>query len=185
MVRRSIIPLAMSIVLIGLIQPAQAVVWSGSCALSVRFDFSPYVTSAAASPGSVTSPNYWLTVTPLVDLNPTTTAKEPCTASMAGVPPIVSTSVTAAGTATAWTCEAILGGGGWSQSWGGSIPSVSGAHTLKGGPGGILITITDFPAANFVAEIELAVTDPLRLAQCELGSILSLQTAGIMEFHVR
>jgi hypothetical protein len=97
----------------------------------------------------------------------------------------MATSVTAAGTATVWTCEAILGGGGWSQSWGGGMPAVSGAHSIEGGPGGILITITDFPATNFVAEIELAVSDPLRMAQCGLGSIVSLQTAGIMEFHVR
>ena len=183
--RRTVVALAISLMVLGTTQPADAVVWSGSCALSVRFNFSPYVNSATASPTSIATPDYWLTVNPLVDLNPTTTTKEPCAASLAGTPPIMTTSVTASGTATAWTCEGIVGGGSWSQNWGAAMPAVSGAHTLEGGPGGILITITNLPATDVVGQIELAVSDPLRMAQCGLGSIVSLQTVGIMEFHVR
>ena len=182
MLRRTVTTLALSVMLVGVTQPAGAIVWSGSCALSVRFNFSPHVTSAASDPGWVSNPDYWLTVSPLVDLNPTTGEQEPCAASLAGVPPFMPTTVTAEGRATAWTCEGILGGGGWTQSWNGSMPTVWGSHTVTGGPGGILITITDYPSANFVAEIELAVVDPLRMAQCQIGSILSLQTVGIMEF---
>jgi hypothetical protein len=185
MVRRAVTVWAVAALLVGMAQPARAVVWSGSCALSVRFNFSPYVTSATSTPGMVSSPDYWLTVGPAADLNPTTTTKEPCAASLAGVPPIISTAVTAEGTATAWTCEGILGGGRWTQSWGGGLPTVSGTHTVSGGPGGITITITSLPSANFVAEIELVVTDALRMAQCGIGSILSLQTTGIMQFQLR
>lgn len=181
--RRTLLVIAMSGALIGSTQPADAIVWSGSCALNVRFNFSPYVTSVASDPGWVSNPDYWLTVTPAVDLNPLTGIKESCAATLTGVPPFVPTSVSAEGTTATWSCEGVLGSGGWTQSWNGAIADVYGTHTITGSPESILLTITSFPAASFVAEMELAVVDPLRQAQCHIGSILSLQTTGVMEFH--
>ncbi len=164
---------------------AEASLWSGTCAVNVTFTFSSPVRSPDPTTLTVTRPSYSISVAPAADLNPLTSASEPCAVTLSGVDPFRETSVSASGTSTLWTCQATRAGGSWTQSWGGSPPAVSGSHAIVGGPDGWTMVVHNSPSLTFVGTMELVVHpgDTAKLAQCALGGITSLTMTGVMVFQ--
>ena len=182
--RRATVSIVTGLVLLGGTTPARADVWTGSCTLTVTFNFSSRVEGALALPW-VTTPSYSISVGPAVDLNPLTGTWEPCVISLDALDPFSTTSVSASGSSNIWTCTSTLASGSWSQSWPSSAPSVVGSHLITGGPEGWTMTMHNWPTMNFVGTMDLTVhpSDALSLAQCETRGLSSLTMIGEMEFQ--
>lgn len=163
--------------------PASAAEWSGTCALTLTFNFETPV--RAATPQWLTTPDYTITVAPAADLSANTPVVEPCAVSLTGTNPFRRTWVTASGTSDWWTCESTVASGTWSQGWYTSPSTIIGSHLVNGGPEAWTMVVHNWPTLSFVGTIDLTVhpDHAQRLAQCETSGISSLKMIGIMKFQ--
>ena len=183
--KRVVATVVVLVAVLGNSPSAQASLWSGTCALTLTFNFSSPVRSPDALNLTVSTPSYSISVAPFTDLNPLTGAWEACAISLSGLDPFRETWVSAGGSSTVWTCEATDAGGTWNQSWYPSPPSVFGSHVITGGPDGWTMLVHNSPSLTFVGSIELTVhpDDALQLARCEVSGMTSLRLMGVMVFQ--
>lgn len=175
---RKIVPLIALLMLVGVPQPAHAALWSGACALDVRFVFSEPIQPTGSNP------NYTVTVTPAVDLDTGWPGSQPCLSSL-DVDPFRSTSVVASGSSSLWTCGAVLASGPWDQGWQNQAgaftpPAVFGSHSITGAWGAWTVLITS-PSLNFTGVIELTLDTGTPTPAC-IGAT-SVRTTGVMVFQ--
>lgn len=175
---RKIVPLIALIMLVGVPQPAHASLWSGACALDVRFVFSEPIQLSGSNP------SYTVTVTPAVDLDPGWSGSQPCVTSL-DIDPFRSTSVGASGTSSLWTCAAVLASGPWDQTWqkqSGDFnpPPVFGSHSITGAWGAWTVLVTS-PSLNFTGVLELTLDTATPTPAC-IGAT-SVRTTGVMVFQ--
>jgi hypothetical protein len=178
--------MAVMLMVIGGAQPARATAWSGTCELTLQFNFHTPVYGAGAFPW-VTTPSYSIWVQPATDLNPLTGEWEACAVEPDAFNPLRTTSVSAGGWSHLWTCEATDAGGTWNQSWPGGPPPVWGSHLITGGPDGWTMAVHNWPTLNFVGTIQLTVhpSDPFSKERCLLSGTNSITMIGVMEFQHR
>lgn len=182
--RRVALVAAITVLMTGGAQPAQADIYTGSCALTLQFNFTTPVQGVGILPW-VTTPSYSIWVQQATDLNPLTGTWESCVISLGGLNPFRSTSVSAGGWSHIWTCEDTLAGGDWNQSWNSSPPAIRGSHLITGGPDAWTMTVHNWPTMNFVGTMKLTVhpSDPFSVERCELWGTSSITMIGVMEFQ--
>jgi hypothetical protein len=173
-----IMALAMTIV-----PQANAALWTGACAVNVRFNFATPVRAVG------TAPDYSITVSSVADLDPLNSGTQGCAVTLDPLEIGRSTSVSATGSSVEWSCAAAVASGSWNQQWfdssgSGSPPAMFGSHTVTGTWGDWVLTLTDASLTTVgVAELTLAPTEATKLAQCPLIGFTSLGMTGTLVFQ--
>lgn len=182
--RKAVLLAAITVMISGSAQPARADVWTGTCQLTLQFNFATPVQGVGILPW-VTTPSYSIWVQPATDLNPLTGEWEACVIEPDAFNPLRTTSVSASGWSHIWTCETTYAGGSWNQNWPSSPPPVWGSHLITGGPDGWTMAVHNWPTLDFVGTIELTVhpSDPFSEERCELFGTNSITMIGVMKFH--
>lgn len=178
---------AIAVMVGGSAQPAQAVAMTGTCQLTLQFNFHSPVQGVGILPW-VTAPSYSIWVQPATDMNALTPEWEACAVEPDAFDPLRTTSVDAGGWANIWSCEATYAGGTWNQFWSDGGPAgIRGSHLITGGPDGWTMTVQNWPTLNFVGNIQLTVhpSDPFSKTRCELWGTNSITMIGVMEFQTR
>lgn len=179
--RMALILLAVSTIALGAPAPANATVFTGSCALNLTFSFHTRVRPASSLQTAV---GYDVTATSARDLDPLAAGSQPCVVDTDALNPFRTTDAAGSGNSLAWTCEFASGTGSWNQSWTPDPAPLFGSHTISG-PWGDWTLIVNSPSLNFagVAHLTVDPADATSLAQCETGGISSLRMTGVMYFQ--
>ena len=177
--RRAILLLAATGLLASTAAPAQAILFVGTCALKVTFRFETPV-------GLDSAPDYSVTVAPL---DPSV---KPCVTTEHFRSVGRTTGVTANnGESTFWTCDSVLGSGGWFQWWRDSDgllspPSVNASHRITGTWGAWTMEMESANPVNFLGVMELTLDQAFAqqaTAQCANGTLKTLRTVGVQVFQ--
>lgn len=153
--------------------PAQASIFSGSCPIQVNFTFESRVSGLP----TLSAPGYSVTISNYSGI--------PCVVAPDLAQPLRLTSGGGNGSSSIWTCEATLGQGSWSQSWGSGFPAVtSGSHLISGTWGSWTMLVRS-SSLNFIGLAELTInpSQASGLVQCEQSGISSLSMIGTMVFQ--
>ena len=162
---------------------ANAALWTGACAVNVRFNF------ATPIRGFGTAPDYSITVSSAADVDPTKSGTQGCGVTMDPLEIGRGTSVSATGSSTEWSCAAAVASGAWNQQWfdssgSGSPPAMIGSHAVAGTWGDWELVLTDDNLAVIgVAALTINPTEAAKVAQCPLGGITSLGMVGTLVFQ--
>jgi hypothetical protein len=161
--------------------PANAIFFVGTCELQVVFHFNQPIGFA-----TVGNPGYWIEVAPLQ------AGVMPCQITDKVLDPLRNTGITANGSSSIWNCDAVLAGGGWSQSWShanGSpspAPVSGGQHTVTGAWDNWVLQAQGPNPVNYASIIPLR-ANPTRIAamaaRCSNGSLWELYTIGTQVFQ--
>jgi hypothetical protein len=175
---------AITVMLAGSAQPAHAFTWTGTCSLTLQFNFHSPVQGVGILPW-VTTPSYSIWVQPATDLNALTGEWEACAIEPDVFNPLRTTNAWGDGSSSLWTCEETVANGSWNQNWPSAPPAVWGAHQITGGPDGWTMTVHNWPAMNFAGSMQLSVhpSDPFSIERCELYGTNQLTMIGVMEFQ--
>lgn len=171
--------LAAAVLVVAAAPPARANLWTGVCTLRLTIQFR----SPAQAP--LDNPTYDLDVAGLADLDPVRSGTQPCAATFSGTPPFTETSVDGTGSASVWSCAAVVGRGSWDQSFGPEGPAgFTGSHTLSGTWGAWTIEVLS-PTLNVVGagHFTLQAVEATKTPQCVAGSIDSLTLVGEVVFQ--
>jgi hypothetical protein len=162
---------------------AEASLWTGACAVNVRFSFSTPIRTV------LTAPNYSVTVSQVADVDPTKTGSQGCAVTLDPLNIGRATAVSASGTSTEFSCSAVVASGGWNQQWvdssgSGSPPPMVGSHTVSGTWGNWQLTLVDDNLAVVgVADLTVAASSAADLSQCPLNGLWSLTMTGVLVFQ--
>lgn len=169
--RRAAVVTAVLVAVSGFMPTSSADIWTGSCALTLKFSFDSPVRSVTAK--VLTAPGYAISAT-----------AGTCVVSLDFLNPLRSTSIGGGGSSVMWTCESVLGSGSWDQSWSPDPPAVSGFHILSGSWGAWTLVVND-GSLNFAGTISLTLhpLDAAKTVQCVTSGITSVRMTGVMVFE--
>ena len=168
---------------LSMVPQANAVVWSGTCLITARFNFSSPIRSFG------TAPNYSINVGSVADLDPRSTGTQSCAVTQDPLEIGRATAVSASGTSIEWSCSAAVASGSWNQQWitpsgSSNPPSMFGSHTIDGTWGHWTLTMTaDDLSVVGVAELTVHPMDATKVAQCPLVGLTSLTMVGELVFQ--
>jgi hypothetical protein len=166
-----------------IVPQANASLWTGACAVNLRFNFSTPVRAFG------TAPDYSISVSSVADVDPTKTGTQGCAVTLDPLEIGRGTSVSASGSSIEWSCAAAVSSGSWNQQWldssGSSTPpAMFGSHTVTGTWGNWQLTLVDDNLAVVgVADLTVAASDATKIAQCPLIGFTSLSMTGVLVFQ--
>lgn len=181
---RRLLVIAVVLSVLGSTMPvANAAFWTGSCIVGLKLDFNSPVRLTG------TALSYSVTMEPIVDLDLTVSGAQPCLVTLDSDQVSRSTSVSASGSSTAWSCSATLASGGWNQSWTdrngvANPPTFFGSHTLTGTWNNWVLTIRDTSLSVIgVAHLSTQLQEATMLERCAGAGFTSIRMNGVLAFQ--
>lgn len=181
--RRSILIIMSLTVWAAAMPSANAALWTGSCILGLKLDF----TSPVRMTG--TAPSYTITMEPTIDLDPTVSGVQPCVVTLDADQVSRSTSISASGSSTMWSCSSTLASGSWNQSWTdrhgfANPPTLFGSHTMTGTWNDWILGIDNAELSVLgVAHLSVQQQEHGKLADCAGGGFRTLRLNGVLVFQ--
>jgi hypothetical protein len=165
--------------------PGHAALFTGTCAIRATVNLDEPITWT-----SLGAPNYTISVSGAVDLDPEAAGTQSCGTTLDNFEPLRRTTGNGSGDSTVFSCSTVFASGSWTQFWneedGGSTPPpLNGSHTLAGTWGAWTFEVAN-PSLNFfgVAEMTIAPETAAMTADgCVWGNTQRIVMVGTMVFQ--